>query len=234
MNLKRINMNLIKFRSKETLENQLVAETVSIIKELQETQNSLFLLFSGGSTPKIFLQKLAISEINWANITISLVDDRFVESNSEYSNEKFLFENLINLIKSEKPRFLSLVQDSKDEESNLILINQEPLFSVKADIVFLGMGTDGHFASLFPNDEKSALGLIKNNDKILINTNAPVHPQKRVSFSLNHITKSSYLFLFLTGEEKLNIITNSTTKEKLPIYNLLESRKKPISIYWAP
>lgn len=227
-------MNLIKFKSRETLEDQLVTETVSIIKELQDTQNSLFLQFSGGSTPKIFLQKLAVSEINWVNITISLVDDRFVNSNSEYSNEKFLFENLINLIPLEKPRFISLVQDSKDEENNLILINQEPLFSKKADIVFLGMGNDGHFASLFPNDEKSALGLSKNNDKILLNTNAPVHPQKRVSFSLSHITKSSHLFLFLTGEEKLNIITNSKTNEKLPICNLLESSKKTISIYWAP
>ncbi len=234
MNLTKLKMNLTKFKSKEILEDKLVADTVSIIQKLQKNQNSLFLLFSGGSTPKIFLQKLSNTAINWTNITISLADERLVDSKSEYSNGKFLFENLINRIKSDKPKFLPLVQDPKNEINNLLLLNQESLFSKKPDIIFLGMGNDGHFASLFPNDNNSEIGLNTNYNEILLNTNAPVHPEKRVSFSLNHIIKSTHLFLFCTGEEKLNIITNTTPKEELPIYNLLESRKNAISVYWAP
>jgi 6-phosphogluconolactonase len=234
MKLNNIDMNLIEFKSKEILEEKLVVETILIIQKLQKSKDLLFILFSGGSTPKFFLQKLAKAKINWNGITISLADERFVNTNSEYSNSKFLFENLIDRIENEKPRFLSLVQDQEDEIKNLTLISQEKMFSYIPDMAFLGMGDDGHFASLFPNDYNSEVGLSKDNNKILLNTNAPFMPKKRVSFSLNHLSKSTHLFLFCTGEKKLNILTNKTKREKLPIYNLLESRQTTISIYWAP
>ncbi len=227
-------MNIIEFKTKELLENQLVEETVSKLKELQASKTNLFLLFSGGSTPKYFLQKLAKADISWKSITVGLADERLVDELSEHSNKKFLYENLINRIESEKPLFLGLVEDTSDELNNIKLLKQQKELLREPDIVFLGMGTDGHFASLFPNDTNSSLGLGENNSEIILNTNAPVNPKQRISYSLNHINKSKYIFLFCTGEEKLNLMTHKSSENQLPIQHLLEQGKKKVSIYWAP
>lgn len=227
-------MNIIKFKTKDDLENQLVKETVAKITELQDSKKNLFLLFSGGSTPKLFLQKLAKSDISWNSITVSLADERLVDEMSEHSNKKFLYDNLINRIDSEKPQFLSLVLEPNNELENIKQVRQDKKLFQEPDISFLGMGTDGHFASLFPNDNNSSQGLKENNSDIILNTMAPVSPKKRISYSLNHLIKSKYLFLFCTGHNKLNILNQTPLDNKLPIHDLLQQGKKSISIYWAP
>ena len=94
---------------------------------------------SGGSSPVKSFNDLSKSDLDWSKVSVTLVDDRVVSSEHSDSNEKLLKENLF-INNASAAEFISLKSDS-DEVMNI----NRPF-----DIMLLGMGEDGHFASLFP------------------------------------------------------------------------------------
>ena len=107
-------------------------------KDLCENAQSAFIV-SGGSSPVQIFRELSAMQTRWSNITISLVDDRVVDINHDDSNEKLVNDLLIQ-DKAKDANFISICNQSKE------LINLKRPFGV----MLLGMGEDGHFASLFP------------------------------------------------------------------------------------
>jgi 6-phosphogluconolactonase len=159
------------FSNKDELDTALAKSIVLDINKAIETKGSAYLLFSGGSTPKGLFQKLASEHLDWNQITIGLVDERMVGEDSEFSNAAMLKKLLINEIAGDKkPRFLPLVYRTDDDEINLNTaiehLNQIGL----PDVVVLGMGNDGHFASLFPGDPASEQSLRQINADALSKT----------------------------------------------------------------
>ena len=84
-----------RFESRELLEDSLADELLKVLTESIEKYGNATLLLSGGSTPKVLFQKLSERKFPWENITIGLVDERFVNNSSEYSNEKLIRETLL-------------------------------------------------------------------------------------------------------------------------------------------
>lgn len=218
-------MILNRFKNKADLDEILADRIISILNETIKEKKQATLLFSGGSTPVGLLKVLSKKKFDWTSVTMSLVDDRMVEDNSSFSNYKMIKELFINQIAPEaQPRLLPLVVDLQDFDKNLKLVSKNFENILKADLVILGMGNDGHFASLFPNDSASEKALNQENKEKLVYTQAPVYPEQRISFSWNFIKKSKYLFLHITGNEKLHIIQNETFHKNLPVNVLLTER----------
>lgn len=188
------------FDTNSELIKTLTEDIKIIVENALGEKGKSYLLLSGGSTPLPLYKSIADCDLDWDKIHIGLVDERFVDQSSGFSNEA-LIRNVFKKIKNEN--FSSMVINQFDLAKNLeeVSINYAPF--IGADIVLLGMGDDGHTASIFPNDPMSELA-IQDIDGGICYTNSPNHPTKRITCNRSMLISSSYLFLYFTGLKKLD------------------------------
>ena len=176
---------------------------------------------SGGSSPIKIFNELSFMDLDWTKVNITLVDDRLVDKSHNDSNEKLVIENLM-INKAANLNFISLCNSPEK-----ILDINRPF-----DIMLLGMGEDGHFASLFPS-------LIKTNPNYfdlssipeVIYTDALGSPcHKRISMNLSMILQSKKIFLLIPNEKKLDVYEEAKNNKKIPLYFLLNQTKTKITI----
>jgi len=151
-----------------------------------------------------------------------LVDERYVPVSSEFSNEQYI-KNCFLKHPETFYQITGMVMDSEDEKRNLEQVRIEYQdFVNQTDIIILGMGTDGHIASIFPRDEESLIAL-STNEKEILKTTAPSEPSHRITCSMKMITEATSIYMLFHGNEKRKVLHDET--ESLPIHDLLEKRK---------
>jgi len=201
------------FKDKTKLANAFCEELV----RLSERKDKFFLALSGGSTPKIIFQILANdykSKINWNNIHLFWGDERCVPPDDEESNfgmtKKYLLdfiaipEKNIHRIKGENNPEVEADRYSKEITKYVTLRRGLPSF----DIVMLGIGEDGHTASIFPNQIQ-----LLNSEKFC---DVAVHPssgQKRVTLTGRVINNAEEVIFLVTGKNKAQIIKKILVKK---------------------
>lgn len=217
---------LISFASREEAFTSLAQRILELIRKAQESKGSATVLLSGGGTPIPVYKELSVSNVDFSKIAFGLVDDRFVPANDPASNE-----GVIRGIFKNQPDFKieSMVGNPMDYAQSIVQCHQTYLKFVHGDVILLGMGGDGHFASLFPNDGPSTEGLLASEASCL-GTNAPSHPTKRISTNLAFIESIEHRILLITGEDKLEKLKASST-EGTPISYIVD---KLTEIYYAP
>ncbi len=213
------------FESKEEAVKELSHEIIAALNVENDRSGYSTLLLSGGSTPGPVYLEINRNYYGFDKTTIGLVDERFVPISSEHSNER-LIRNLI----SRSNKIVGMVYNEENYASNITIARKHyEIFHDKLDVVVLGMGPDGHTASLFPNDPSSEL-VMSSGEISLFNTNAPNAPTRRITCSKNLILQAKHIYLLIFGEEKLEVLKNK--KLNLPIHQLLMERED-IEIYYA-
>ena len=222
-------MNINTYENAELLVSSVTERMSDCIRTSIEKYGDARILLSGGSTPGPVYEQLSNVDLDWSKVHVGLVDERFVEADSEYSNERLLMETLLQN-KATEANLTGMVFNISDRDDSLSTAEKHyAKFIERTDFILLGMGGDGHSASLFPSDpgseadlDQSAIGLI--------NTQAPVHPEDRVSCSKALILNSEEIGLMIKGESKLEVLTDST--QNLPIHRLL-SERSTIQTYYS-
>ena len=176
------------------------------------------LLVCGGSSPLKIFEELNQIELDWKNITISLIDDRIVSSAHPDSNELLVEKYLLKGFASDA-KFISL-----NNNYNLLIEDVKEF-----DVAIIGMGPDGHFASLFPDSPELDEGLTSSAGAISVST--PSSDYSRISATLNTITESDLIVLLIFGEAKRKI---AESPDGYPIQKLLAQTRTPVQIFWAP
>jgi len=178
-------------------------------------------IVSGGSSPVQIFRDLSAMQTKWHDVNISLVDDRVVDRNHEDSNEKLVNDLLIKN-KAKNASFISICNQSND------LLNLKRPFGV----MLLGMGEDGHFASLFPKlIETNPEYFDTNSDAEVFFTEPMGNPcHRRVSMNLSMILESKNIFLLVSSERKLEVLNQAKSDKSLPLYYLLNQNKIEIEI----
>jgi len=221
------------FSNKNELDIALAKSIIHDVKLAIEKKGRAYLLFSGGSTPKGLFAELAQQSLDWNLIKIGLVDERMVIEESEFSNAAMLKNLLIDKISGDKkPIFLPLVYNADDFEANLTKANEVLIENAIPDVVVLGMGNDGHFASLFPGDPASEQSLRQITTDALLYTKAPQFPHSRISHSWAYLRQAGKLYLHITGNEKKDLIRNQQ-RAKLPIDTVLSDKEATTEIFWS-
>ena len=220
--------------SSESLAEDLSHKIVEILKQSINSDGRASLAVSGGRTPIPLLDALSDLKLDWSSVDLTLVDDRWVEPSHEDSNEKLVRAHLIKN-KAKKINFVPLKNNNKTAKDGHKL-SEELLQKVKLpfDLVVLGVGSDGHTASLFPCSDELTEGMSLNNPCRLIATSPKTAPYERMSLTAKTIIDSKNVFLHLNGSDKLHTLELAMTNKdamEMPIYYFLE---KGLKIYWSP
>ena len=210
------------FKNKFSLCNALLINFTRILNLYYSISRKATIGLSGGDTPKLFYKILFNSKFLKKNFNIILVDDRIVDNDSPISN--------FNLIKNSfkiKHREAILELNERNYILNTKIKKNKPF-----DLILLGMGLDGHIASIFDHNkiDKKISNDRFENIKIIKKKNENF---KRVSLSLEIKKNSRRRFLFIRGTEKLMLFKKLVNIKdlKIPISNILN---EDLTVYWSP
>ncbi|MAG77638.1 MAG: 6-phosphogluconolactonase [Colwelliaceae bacterium] len=218
-------MNLIKGKQ-ETLEKKAIKIIELFIREKLKTQDYVTLGIPGGASPLGIFTLFKMAKIDWRKVHIFMVDERFVPLSSQQSNfkgaEDFFIKHLVDLEFLPKKNVHPFVFDQGIGR----YAAEFKSITKKFDLVILGMGSDGHTASIFPNHPSST----KRKASFLKIENSPKLPKDRMSASLSLLAKSDLALLLVWGEDKkpgLDILLDEKkTLQECPariIYDIEES-----------
>ena len=228
---------LIKFISREALDSKLAETVADILSKAIEEKGKASIAVSGGSTPKGFFAILSKSDINWSKVTVTLADERWVDVDSEASNTRLVHENLLKN-NAQKATFFHLKQGENLSEEVLERLNISSKNNLlPLDVLILGMGEDGHTASLFPCSDQITNGLDVDNSDALIAVQPTSAPHQRISFSFASLICSKNVFLHLCGENKQKVLEralNANDPLEMPIRAFLQHPTLEVNTFWAP
>lgn len=228
---------LRRFPDHESLVQGLSAHIARRLRTALAARPAASLLVPGGRTPAPFLEHLATEKLDWSRVIVGLTDERWVANTDAASNERLLRAHLLRDAAT-SAHVQGLKNDAADAQTGAprawqALAGVERPF----DAVVVGMGEDGHFASLFPGDETSTAGLRVEAEPACIAVRAPVQPAERVSLNLPALLQSRELLLLVTGERKWNLLLqelDDACTRHLPVRALLTQRLSPLTVCWSP
>ncbi len=223
------------FESPEALTSSFAASLVSILEEGINTRGRASLVVSGGRTPVGLFQTLSHADIDWSKVDITLADERWVDEQDDASNTKLVKEHLLQN-KASQAHFVSPLTDDKDANSAIAQVESRiSSMAQPFDALILGMGEDGHTASLFPCSEQIEEGLNMSSGKICIAVKPTTAPHQRISLTLPALLHSRNIFIHLTGDKKksvlLDALENDTEIQK-PVTAVVN--RAPVTLMWAP
>lgn len=214
------------------LAEQLAEAVFQALNDDLEHQGNALLVVSGGSTPVPFFKALAAKPLPWERVEITLADERWVDEQSHDSNAKLVREHLLQGAAA-AAHFEPLTSDADTPEEGVAEVRERALsLSWPASVVILGMGGDGHTASLFPDSLE--LGLALATEEPLVAVRTPSQPQPRITFSADRLHQARRHVLHITGDDKRAVLAKALSGDEvrqLPIRVFLSC---PLAIYWAP
>ena len=219
--------------STQELAKCLATRVAGWLQEGIEQRGSATLVVSGGSTPAPFFKALSEIDIHWQAVTVTLADERWVPPDDVLSNEKLIRETLL-VNAAVSAQFISIYNGAESPEAGWQQCDDTlRTISNPYDVVVLGMGSDGHTASLFPDTQ----GLAQACDLATRKLCWPLRPrhitEARMSLTLAALLDSRQLVLHITGEEKREVFERAIGEKNLPIASVAEAAKSRLQLYWA-
>ncbi|MDO9310223.1 MAG: 6-phosphogluconolactonase [Nitrosomonas sp.] len=186
------------------------------------------LVVPGGNTPRYYLPALAKSKLPWDRITVTLSDERWVDVTDEQSNEHLVKQQLMNHLPA-TTRFVGLKTRHGNPFDAVDEIHQRlDKLPLPLSLTVLGLGEDGHIASLFPGMNPDLT-----DTRHCVAVAPPIAPSLRVSLSLDILANSENIALVVTGKTKRRLLDqlNENPDPKLPIVWLLQRTRSLVIVF---
>lgn len=225
------------FTDRDTLAAALAARLVAILRQAIAQEGSASLVVPGGTTPVAVFKHLAASDLAWENVNVIPCDERWVAPDHADSNEGLIRRHLLTG-KADAARVFALYRPLPTPDDALPDVTRA-LKAIKRpfDVVFLGMGEDGHFASLFPGRAETTPGLALDNASDLMTLQEPAKGHPRIGLTLRSLTDAKHLILAVPGEQKRVVLAQAKANindDRLPVAALLRQSRVPVDIMSCP
>ncbi len=216
--------------------SEAAAEFIAAALERRlETDGQAAIVVSGGTTPVATFDCLSHLPLAWASVSVAPSDERWVPPRHDDSNDKLVRERLL-VDRAAAATFVPLYADGVSVEEHVPELERR-LAALPAPFAcsLLGMGADGHFASLFPDAESLAAGLDRDSGARCIPVHTAASPHPRMSLTLPALLNSDSIVLLVFGADKKAVLEQARTDNNAyPVSRLLRQDETPVDIFWAP
>ena len=221
------------YRTPVLLAEGLANDVAEQLRAAISARGEATLVVSGGRSPVAFFQNLASQGLDWSKVTITLADERWVPVEHADSNAGLLKKYLLQG-PAAKARFLSLYSaaanlDGAAEQADRLLAELPTI-----DVLVLGMGDDGHTASLFPNSPNLAEALKADGIRRCWPMLAPSVPHQRLTMSRALLATASYTVLSIAGDSKLETLSVALAGDDVASMPIRAFLQPTLEIYWCP
>ena len=225
------------YDSPDEMADAVAGDIGFIISSALDARAAALVALPGGTTPKPVYPKLAATKLNWKQVTIIPTDDRLVPVDNELSNARAIAQTFLPTGARVVPIATSLDdyrQAGSAADARLQDLPWPP------DLVWLGVGSDGHTASIFPGpDLQDALEAPKARRAVGVMPDPLPQeaPVARVTLTRTSILSARTVLITIRGDEKRQLLEQAIAdghSSKLPIGRVLAEAEQPIDIHWCP
>lgn len=220
------------YADRSEVARQLAASIGQRLRDAIARRGAASLVVCGGSSPRELFEYLATEDLAWSQVTIIPSDERWVPVDDDRSNEHLIRSTLL-VGPAAEARFAGLYRDTKTPEEALAGVS-EGLADVPRplDVVLLGMGDDGHTASLFPQAPNIQACL----DSEQLCVVPAVGPPARLSLSLAYLTDAHSIDVLIFGAAKRQVFERAAQSgpvAELPVRGVLHRQRPVARVHWA-
>jgi 6-phosphogluconolactonase len=227
----------IRYPDLDTLSRELANRIAADLDAAISDRGTASLVVSGGRSPVKLFERLRTQTLDWSHVSVALVDERWVDPADPASNERLVRDVLLK-DRAAAARFTGLKNGAATPD-----LGAESAWQTFAgvsrpfDIVVLGMGDDGHTASLFPGSPNLVRALDQSAAAGCVGMQSPTAPQARLSLNLAALLDSRHIVILITGESKWLAYSSACrpgAAEDLPVRAVLRQRHTPVDVIWSP
>ena len=195
------------------------------------------MLLSGGTTPAPVYAQLAVAPLDWNRVTVGLVDERWLSPRDSASNTRLVRESLLD--RADVGHFEPLVREGLSLAESVHAANLEAAHAADACVAVLGMGNDGHTASLFPGSADLERALASELPYAALDaTGCPVAGEwpLRITLTPAGLARTRHRLLLLRGEAKRQMLARALDGDdvrELPIRVALDLGIEPLRVHWC-
>lgn len=216
------------------LDAALAAAVASRLSEALAQRGTASIALSGGRTPAGFLRLLGQQALDWSRVHVTLADERWLPDTDPASNARLLHETLLTG-SAAAAKFVSLYSGTASASTGQAQTEASlAALPWPLDVVVLGMGDDGHTASLFPQAPQLQHACTTSDRCAAI---TPVTaPYERLTLTLQTLASARNLFVHITSQSKRQLLENALLADAapLPIRRVLDAFPNSAQVYWAP
>ncbi|WP_425995878.1 6-phosphogluconolactonase [Caulobacter sp. DWR1-3-2b1] len=221
------------FSSREDLYDAAASVLVSALTTAVAERGQAGFAATGGTTPAPVYDRLATMTAPWDKVVVTLSDDRFVPPSHAGSNEGLVRRHLL-VGEAAKAEFAPLYFEGASQEESALKAEEGVAAASPFGAVLLGVGADGHFASLFPGSPVLAQGLDPETHRLVLAAPAghPAPDIPRLSLTFAALTRADLIMLLVTGEAKRALL-EGPIDPALPVASILKQDRAMVRILWA-
>ncbi|MGY8526732.1 6-phosphogluconolactonase [Paracidovorax citrulli] len=203
----------------------LAAAVAHVLENVVAARGSAVLALSGGRSPVPMFERLRFRPLRWEAITVTLVDERAVPPDHDDSNGRLVREHLLHDAAA-RATFVPLIQDAQEAAAPEQAVRRLSGAYRQPDVAVLGVGDDGHTASLFPDAPELADALAAPAPGYVV-THPGQAPHARVTLNLAALLATERVFLGFTGAAKAAVFDQAVASRgpALPV-GLVAARHK--------
>ncbi len=225
------------FQTRDALSDAAAGALADALRAALAHDGRASLIVTGGSSPGPVYDRLADADLGWDRVTVTLSDDRFVPETSDLSNARLVRERLLQH-EASAARFVPLVHGGATPDADAAAAEPEVEALAPFAAVLLGVGEDGHIASLFPGAPGVAEALDPVGPRGVVGVPearlAPFVP--RISLTARLLFRTSLVVVLITGEAKRALVERVRAEPAYdpPVAAVFRQSLAPVRVLWAP